>query len=200
MTDNDRAPHPATESGRYGYESPTPEAAADSAAPPEAPTGDPSGESAAERDDVGDPGQESGDDTLTRLTAERDRYLDLLQRAQAEFENYRKRARRERADDAARAGGEVVTRLLPVLDAFDAAAGHHRDVVGPLRHLLDTAVGQVGLERLDPQGDRFDPTLHEAVEREPDEELAEPVVVEVLRPGYRLGDRLLRPAAVRVKG
>lgn len=205
MTEHDRAPdrHAATsagEAGDRGHEATAPQVTADEAAPPGAAAGGPSGERSPERDGVDGAGQETGGDALARLAAERDRYLDLLQRVQAEFENHRKRARRERADDAARAGGEVVTRLLPVLDALDAAGEHHRNVIDPLRHVLDSALGPFGLERLDPQGDPFDPMLHEAVERAPDDELAEPVVVEVLRPGYRLGDRLLRPAVVRVKG
>ena len=143
-----------------------------------------------------------GSDDTARLVAERDEYLDTLQRLQADFENFRKRSLRERADEAVRARGDVVARLLPVLDAFDAALIHHRAAVEPLHGALRGALESLGVERLDPVGEPFDPSSHEAVVHQPgdDGDAAKPVVVEVVRPGYRLAGRLLRPAAVAVRG
>ena len=145
-------------------------------------------------------GDTSGE--ASELRAERDHYLELLRRVQAEFENYRKRVRRDHHDEAARAAAEVVARLLPVFDAVDAAVEQHPHAVGPLRSALHLVGEQLGLERFAPTGEAFDPDVHEAVERETGDgpEREELIVTEVLRPGYRFKGRLLRPAMVAVRG
>ncbi len=140
---------------------------------------------------------------LERVTAERDSYLGLAQRTQAEFENFRKRASRQLTDEVARETGRLVEGLLPVLDAFDYAAVHGQTgeadgPVGPLRDQLVALLGKEGLERIDPSGEPFDPNEHDAVAHEPGDGGA-PVVAEALRAGYRWQGRLLRPAMVRVK-
>jgi molecular chaperone GrpE len=140
---------------------------------------------------------------LERVTSERDSYLGLAQRTQAEFENFRKRASRQLTDEVARETGRLVEALLPVLDAFDYAAAHGQGgetdgPVGPLRDQLVALLGKEGLVRIDPSGEPFDPNEHDAVAHEPGDG-GEPVVAESLRAGYRWQGRLLRPAMVRVK-
>ncbi|MGD9798810.1 MAG: nucleotide exchange factor GrpE [Acidimicrobiia bacterium] len=148
---------------------------------------------------------------LERVTAERDELLGVAQRTQAEFENFRKRAARQLADDVARESGRLVESVLPVLDAFDYAAAHRAagadgggepgpdaDAVAALRDQLLGQLAKEGLERLDPLGGPFDPTEHEAVAHEPGDG-GEPLVAETLRAGYRWRSRLLRPVMVRVR-
>jgi molecular chaperone GrpE len=173
------------------------------------------------------PDPEAGDeaapeDELARLAAERDEYLGALQRLQAEFENYRKRTMRQQTDVHSRASEDVVTRLLPVLDALDlalahvgeeeATASHLKDALGQINALLRDTLSQEGLERIDASEVPFDPTVHDAVAHVPVEETGPddatgtpaddggPRVVEVMRAGYRLKGRVLRPAMVKVKG
>ena len=139
---------------------------------------------------------------------ERDEYLEALQRLQADFENYRKRVARQSDDAATRAAGDLVAKLLPVLDAFDLAATHFTQdsdeglALGQSRALiLDTLVKE-GLERIDEVGVAFDPTVHDAVahvEADAGDESGQ-VVDEILRAGYRWKGSVLRPAMVRVKG
>ena len=141
---------------------------------------------------------------LVALERERDEYLDGLRRVQAEFENYRKRVIQQQSDQIERAAEALVTQLLPVLDACDAAVQHGADDVVPVQsQLVDTLVKQ-GLERIDPAGEAFDPNFHEAVMHEPadgdDGDAGAAVVVEVLRTGYGWKGRVLRPAMVKVKG
>ena len=137
---------------------------------------------------------------LEQVTAERDEYLALAQTKQAEFENFRKRMMKQQADDVARAAGRVVDALLPVLDAFDDGVRHGIDALEPLRVQLLATLEKEGLVRLDPQGEPFDPSEHEAVAHEPgDGESEGPVVAEVLRAGYRWQGHLLRPVMVRVR-
>ena len=162
------------------------------------------------------------EDERTRVTAERDEYLDALQRLQAEFENFRKRTLRQQTDLLSRASEAVVERLFPVLDALDlalahvgddeATAAHLRGALGQINSLLRETLAQEGLERIDAAEVPFDPTIHDAVAHIPRDEpddvdaAAElpaddgPQVVEVMRAGYRLKGRVLRPAMVKVKG
>jgi molecular chaperone GrpE len=146
------------------------------------------------------PGADEGGDELARVTAERDDYLETLRRVQAEFENFRKRVRRDADGERDRAVAAVMDRLLPVLDAFDAARAHHPEALAPLDGVLHPALVALGVERIDPLGEPFDPEAHEAVAINVDDEAAAggERVVEVLRAGYRCRGRLLRPAMVRV--
>ena len=143
-------------------------------------------------------------DVLGELERERDEYLDSLQRLQADFENYRKRVAKTSVEAAARAAGELVVKLLPVLDAFDLAQAHFSpstsDEAAALtqaRGLLLDTLGKEGLERIDEAGVAFDPQVHDAVAHI--EGGGEQMVDEVLRAGYRWKGAVLRPAMVRVK-
>ncbi len=156
----------------------------------------------------------SSDDTTeafdTRSDAERqrDEYLDALQRLQAEFENYRKRVTRSSEDAAARSTGQIVVKLLPVLDAFDLAQAHldtapgfEADALDQARRLMLETLEREGLERIDGVDVAFDPYVHDAVAHvEGDEASDTPLVVEVLRAGYRWKGVVLRPAMVKVRG
>ena len=138
-------------------------------------------------------------DELARVAAERDEYLDALRHLQADFENFRKRVHKEQASAADRGAEGLVRELLPVLDAADLARAHDDAEGGQkLASALGDALGKVGLDRIDPQGEPFDPSEHEAVMHEPGD--GEPEVLEVLRAGYRWKGKVLRPAMVKVKG
>jgi molecular chaperone GrpE len=135
---------------------------------------------------------------LERVTAERDEYLGLAQRSQADLDNFRKRMMKQQADEVARASGRLVESLLPVLDAFDYGVAHGDESLLPMREQLLGALERQGLVRLDPAGEAFDPNEHDAVAHEPDEG-GDHVVAETLRAGYRWQGQLLRPAMVRTK-
>ena len=134
---------------------------------------------------------------LERVIAERDRYLDALQRTQADFENFKKQSQRRLTDEVERRVSSLAEVLLPVLDACDAALAHGASEVEPIATALLLALEKEGLTRLDPSGQAFDPTVAEAVLHEPGEG-GEPVVSEVLRAGYAWQGRVLRPATVKV--
>lgn len=135
---------------------------------------------------------------LAEVIRERDEFLDMLQRTKADFANYRNRTIREQAAERDQAAASVIDRLLPVLDAIDGARVHHPDAIEPVDAVLHPALVAIGVERIDPAGEAFDPEAHDAVAANDDEIGDEPVVAEVLRPGYRCRGRLLRPAMVRV--
>ena len=148
-------------------------------------------------------------DEPTDAERERDEYVGALQRLQADFENYRKRVARASDDAAARASGEIVTKLLPVLDAFDLAQAHFADApsdessaLAQARGLLLDALAREGLERLDAAAVPFDPQVHDAVAHDDGDEdsTSGPVVESVLRAGYRWRGVVVRPAMVTVKG
>ena len=139
------------------------------------------------------------------LERERDEYLDSLQRLKAEFDNYRKRTARDQEAFVARAGEAVLGDLLPVLDDLERAldaAEHHEEakleegVRLVHRSLLD-ALQRQGLELIETDG-AFDPHVHEALLTQPAGEAEPGSVLQVLQKGYRLGDRILRPARVVV--
>jgi molecular chaperone GrpE len=147
-------------------------------------------------------------DARSDLERERDEYLNSLQRLQADFENYRKRIARSSEESAARASGDVVVKLLPVLDALDLAQAHFAgapsDEAAALdqsRALLLDTLTKEGLQRIDAVGVPFDPQVHDAVAHVPsDEGETDQVVDDVLRAGYRWKGSVVRPAMVRVKG
>jgi molecular chaperone GrpE len=144
---------------------------------------------------------------LARARAEAESYLDDLRRLQADFDNYRKRTLREQTARSASASQALVARLLPVLDNFElavSAAEQSRDfdrmlkgvemVLGALREVLE---GE-GLVKIEAEGKPFDPERHEAVIAV-EQEGAEPgMVVDIVRAGYELGGKVLRPAMVKV--
>ncbi len=142
-------------------------------------------------------------DDVERLTTERDEYLDRLRRTQADFENSKKRLGREAETRADVVTGRLVEDLLPVLDACDAAVAHGEAGVEPVFAALLQVLEKNGLERIDPAGDVFDPTRHEAVMHEPAGEGDDPalsVVADVLRIGYAWKGRVARAAMVKVRG
>ena len=137
---------------------------------------------------------------------ERDEYLVTLQRLQADFVNYRKRVARQADDAATRAAGDLIAKLLPVLDAFDLAVAHFTAAdsdegiaLAQARGLTLDTLAKEGLERIDEVGVVFDPTVHDAVAHDEGDSESQ-VVEDVLRAGYRWKGAVLRPAMVRVKG
>ena len=143
---------------------------------------------------------------LSQLEAERDEYLAMLRRVQADFENYRKRVIKEQTALVDRATEGLIEQLLPVLDSFELAL-QNGGVDGPdtenVRKGVELVYAEVlgvlekaGLSRVEAEGKPFDPNVHEAVMQEEGD--GEPVVSEVLRTGYTLKGRVLRPAMVKV--
>jgi molecular chaperone GrpE len=123
-----------------------------------------------------------------------------LQRLQAEFANYRRRMDRDRVVSREQGVGDVLSSLLPVLDDIDRARAHG-DLTGGLKSVadqLESALTKHGLQRFGEVGDPFDPTIHDAVMHDGSADVTEPTCTTVLRPGYRQGERLLRPAMVGV--
>jgi len=163
-----------------------------------------------ENESVASPDDDATEAFDDRSDAERqrDEYLDALQRLQADFENYKKRVARSSEDAATRSAGDIVAKLLPILDAFDYARAHFADASGPeaeainqARSLMLDALKKEGLERIDDVAATFDPQVHDAVAHvESDDATTEPVVDEVLRAGYRWKGVVLRPAMVKVRG
>ena len=155
-----------------------------------------------------EPEPEPEPDPVAEAQRERDEYLDHLRRERAEFENFRKRATKERMDALDRGAEGVLAKLLHVLDTFGfaLASAQERDAedqlakgVQMVHAELVNVLSSVGLEEVDGVGSTFDPMHHEAMlQVEADEPVDEPVVVEVLRPGYRFKGRVLRPASVKV--
>jgi molecular chaperone GrpE len=135
-------------------------------------------------------------------------YKDHLLRARADLDNFRKRAAREREEAARFANESLMEKLIPVLDSFemavqatdDQAAGSDavRDGVRMIFQQLKSALTDAGLEEIDATGQEFDPNLHEAVSTMETDEVEEGHVAQQLRKGYRLRERLLRPAMVVV--
>jgi molecular chaperone GrpE len=159
------------------------------------------------QDDGGDAAEIEGDlDELVKTAAQRDEYLALAQRTQADFENYRKRVARESANAQARGVIGLAKELLPALDnldrALDAAAQDDPLLEGVrfVRSELGAALARVGIESFSPVGEPFDPAVHEAMTtiEQPEDGAESGTVVEVYQPGYRLGANVIRPARVVV--
>jgi molecular chaperone GrpE len=144
---------------------------------------------------------------VAELQKQRDQYYDRLLRKTAEFDNYRKRIERERAQQAEAAASDLLGELLPLVDdlerALNADAGsegaeaYRRGVELIHRHLLEL-LRKRGVRPIEALGADFDPHFHQAVSHEPAEGRREGEVIEEFRRGYMLGDRLLRPAMVKV--
>lgn len=140
------------------------------------------------------------------LAKERDHFKDLLLRSTAEFDNYRKRVERERRETIEQANADLLRDLLPLLDDLERAArtdvsDHveaYRQGVTLIGKRFADLLAARGVTPVDPLGEPFDPHEHEAVAREAREGAAEGEVIEVLSRGYKLKDRLLRPAVVKV--
>ena len=141
---------------------------------------------------------------LQKVKEERDSLYDRLLRKQAEFENYKKRVDRERAEFVQFASAELMKELLHALDSFDLAIRNasidERTLHGfelIYKQLLDT-MGRFGLKPIEAKGQKFDPNVHQAVSTTPTDEVEENTVLDEMRKGYLLNGRLLRPAMVNV--
>jgi molecular chaperone GrpE len=180
----------------------------ETASPPEAPD---ASEVGAETTDEADA---SLSDPLEALEAElaearglADEYLDGWQRSRAEFANYKKRVDRELETAYTAAAAQVLARYLPVIDDIERALKEHPEpteieawtagIELIHRKLLDVLDAE-GVEKVPSEGQVFDPNLHEAISFEASDGFEEGHIIEVIREGYRLGDRILRPAMVRV--
>jgi molecular chaperone GrpE len=147
---------------------------------------------------------------LKEHAAKADDYWDRLLRQTADFDNYKKRAARERTDAVSYANENLLTKLLPVLDAFEMAlaatassgepAGAHSLQAGivMISNQLKSALADAGLEEINATGKAFDPNLHEAISEEKTDEVPEGHVLRQIRKGYRFRNRLIRPAGVVV--
>jgi len=150
------------------------------------------------------PGTPREPDVLAAVTKERDDYLDALQRLKAEFDNYRKRVARDQQQLAARAHERLVKELVPVLDdlerALEAASEHEEakleEGVRLVHRSLSALLAREGLSEVETNG-KFDPYTQEALLSQPSD-AEEGSVIQVLQKGYKLGDRVLRPARVVV--
>jgi len=145
------------------------------------------------------------DDPLASAQRERDEYLDLARRAQADFENYRKRAAREAALAGQRAKSGLVRELLPVVDNLEralASAGddeqHLAEGVRLVHSELIAVLERNGVEQFDPRGERFDPGEHEALSMRSEDGAESGTVLDVVEKGYRANGGILRPARVVV--
>jgi len=153
---------------------------------------------------VNSPEQSAGQAEFDKLKAERDQLLDRLARLQAEFENARKRADRERASDRDYATCNVVEKFLPVLDHFELAlkssgtAEQLRAGVELIVKQMEDALRQLQVTPIPAVGEEFDPRQHEALGTVERLDLPDQHVAEEIRRGYKLRERLLRPALVRV--
>jgi molecular chaperone GrpE len=137
---------------------------------------------------------------LIATQAELAERTDDLARVQAEYANYRRRVERDSALAGANGRAEVLTALIGVLDDIDAAraAGELTGPFGAVAEKLEAAVERFGMERYGAEGEAFDPVVHEALMHTVAEGVDGPTVGMVLQPGYRVGERVLRPARVQV--
>ena len=148
------------------------------------------------------PTQAELQERIEALEGERDEYLDSLQRLKAEFDNFRKRVAREQAESAGRASEALLRELLPVIDdlerALEAAEQHEEakleEGVRLVHRQLASVLEREGLAEIGTDG-KFDPHVHEALLSQPSDK-DDGAILEVLQKGYRLGDRVLRPARV----
>ena len=161
-------------------------------------------------------GQAEPEDDLTAARRERDEYLELAQRTQADFENYRKRAARDAAAAGERAKSGLVSELLPVVDNLERAiasatasedgpegarpAEHLADGIRLVHSELVAVLSRNGVEGFDPRGEKFDPELHEALSVRAEEGAEQGTVLDVIEKGYLLNGAVLRPARVVVCG
>ena len=152
---------------------------------------------------VKEPVEQDLDELLTEAQAERDEYLALAQRTQADFENYRKRMGREVGAAENRGIAKVVKEILPALDTLELALqaagdGEVADGFKLVRNEFLAALARVGIEPFSPEGEPFDPSLHEAMSQQSFDGVATGTVASVYQQGYRIDGTVLRPARVVV--
>jgi molecular chaperone GrpE len=175
-----------------------------------------------QQDGPSEPGQTSGADSndgaqgaegtvarqeYERSVKERDSLLDRLARTQAEFDNYRKRSAKEQSDFREYAVADTIKNFLPIIDNFDLALRAQKADAGDsalrsgielIRKQMEDVLSRLGVQVVAAQGQTFDPRVHEAIEMVESNEHPDHQVIEELQHGYKLKDRLLRPAMVRV--
>jgi molecular chaperone GrpE len=143
---------------------------------------------------------DGGDGTADILAVQLAERTGDLQRLQAEYSNYRKRVDRDRVAVREQALANVLTELLPVIDDIGRAR-EHGELTGGFKSVaesLEAGVAKLGLTSYGENGDPFDPTVHEALMHSYSAEVTEPTCVRILQPGYKVGERILRPARVAV--
>ena len=154
-----------------------------------------------------DTAQGEVDDPTAGLQADLDRFRDLALRSQADFENYKKRSAREKEEAIKYANSSLLERLVGIVDNFELglAAAKEQGADSPIysgmvlvQKQLNDLLAENGLQPIEAEGKKFDPNVHEAIAHEPSDRVPEESVVRQTRRGYRLRDRLLRPAKVVV--
>ena len=149
---------------------------------------------------------EKPDKEIAKLASDLEELRQSMLRSQADFANYRKRIEKERFEDSKRATARVVEGLIPVLDGFEHALAAHREAEYENyrkgfelihKQLLDN-ITKLGVQRIDPVGQPFDPHLHQAMDRTETTEEKDGTILQVFQPGYVFHGRVLRPAMVRV--
>jgi molecular chaperone GrpE len=151
--------------------------------------------------------QTDAEDPMAGLQADLDRFRDLALRSQADFENYKKRSAREKEEAIKYANSALLERLVSIIDNFELglAAAKEQGEQSPIysgmilvQKQLNDLLAENGLQPIEAEGKSFDPNLHEAIAHEPSNQVPEEIVLRQTRRGYRLKDRLLRPAKVVV--
>ncbi len=151
--------------------------------------------------------EESLEEQVKRLHTEADEYLDGWQRARAEFANFKKRTQRENEHTRERIAGEIITHFLGVKDDIERALSRVPETddfqewilgIELIHQKLQALFDAEGVELIDAEGERFDPNFHEAVSFEESDDHEEGVIIDITQPGYKIGERVLRPAMVRV--
>lgn len=160
---------------------------------------------AAESDNLAAEGARADAD-VAKLTADLEDLRQTLLRRQADFENYRKRIEKERLEENKRATARVVEALIPIVDGFEHALAAHREAAYEnyrkgfeliYKQMLDN-LAKLGVERIEPTGQPFDPHQHQAMDRTESKDAPDGTVLQVFQPGYLFHGRVLRPAMVRV--
>jgi molecular chaperone GrpE len=148
----------------------------------------------------------NADAEVGKLAKDLEDLRQTLLRRQADFDNYRKRVEKERSEDSRRTTARLIEALIPVIDSFDQALASHREPEYANyrkgfelihKQLLDN-IGKLGAERVEPVGMKFDPHLHQAMDRTETTNEDEGTILQVFQPGYVFHGRVLRPAMVRV--
>ncbi|WP_316522438.1 nucleotide exchange factor GrpE [Kitasatospora brasiliensis] len=142
----------------------------------------------------------SGSEDLAAAKRELAERTGDLQRLQAEYQNYRKRVERDRLTVREIAVSNILESLIPVLDDIGRAR-EHGEVTGGFKSVaesLETVVAKLGLQQFGKEGEPFDPTIHEALMHSYSSDVTEDTCVQILQPGYRIGERIIRPAMVAV--
>jgi len=148
----------------------------------------------------------AADAEVAKLVSDLNELRQTLMRRQADFDNYRKRIEKERAEDAKRHTARVIEGLIPIIDGFEHALAAHREAEYEnyrkgfeliYKQLVDN-VTRLGVERIDPLGKQFDPHLHQAMDRTETIQQEDGTILQVFQPGYIFYGRVLRPAMVRV--